>query len=162
MWSIVAGPYAGAPTNYWRGGYFDYGGFDAKRMTELSRLVDQSQALDSLYNPAQMVDLSQGYDLSDGFDPSRVPSDAPPRAILPGPGLVGLYGMFEDDYRPAWVPSNATAWDETGWWSRDRIVPFVGGRVARWSDPRPRGLLLLGRKALKKKEWRPRRLGCFR
>lgn len=150
MWPLVTGPYVGAPTNYWRGGFFDFGGFDARRLTELSRLADQSQAVDPLYNPALMVDLSQGYDLLGGFDPSRVQSGMPPRAYLPGPGvvgfapppallsgpgLVGLYGLFEGDFRR------------------------VGDDAPAAPPPRRRGLLLLGAKSTKK-AWKPRRLAA--
>lgn len=150
MWPHVSPLMGGAPTHYWRGGFFDFGGFDARRLTERARLVDQSQETDPLYNPSQMVDLSQGFDLSRGFDPSRVQSGAPPRALLPGPGVVGftpprallpgpgvvgLFSLFEGDFR------------------------LVGSDEPDLPPPRPRGLLLLGWKAVKKKAWKPRRLG---
>ena len=53
-------------------------------------LADPSQMLDPLFDPARMVALSQGLDLSRtrGIDP----------APLPGPSIIGLYGMFESDY----------------------------------------------------------------
>lgn len=126
MWPYTTGPYVGA--NYWRGGYFDYGGFDARRLIELSRLVDPSQMFDPLFDPSQMVDLSQGIDLSRtrGVD---LPEDDLLQPI-PGPGIVGLYGLFEGDFRRA-------------------------GDDVPEPPPRKRGLLLLGRK---KKAWRPRRL----
>lgn len=88
-------------------------------------LADPSQVLDPLFDPAQMVDLSQGLDLSRtrGIDP----------APLPGPSIIGLYGMFESDH--------------------------VGSSE---QPPRPRhGLLVLGKKKIKK-AWKPRRLEARR
>lgn len=101
-------------------GYFDYG-----CPWPAVVLADPSQALDPLFDPAQMVDLSQGLDLSR----TRGVDSAP----LPGPSIIGLYGMFESDY----VGSNKP-------------------------PPRPRrGLLVLGKKKIKK-AWKPRRLEARR
>jgi len=77
--------------HYWRGGYYDFGGFDPRRAIEMSRLVDQSQVLDPLYNPSQMIDLSQGIDLSR----TRGTNSSQP---LPGPAIIGFYGLFEGDF----------------------------------------------------------------
>ena len=52
--------------------------------------------------------------------------------LIPGPAIIGLYGLFEDDFRDEVVGS----------------APL---------PPRPHGLLLLGRKV--KKAWKPRVLG---
>lgn len=124
--------------HYWRGGYFDFGSIDPQRQIEMSRLADLSQMVDPLYNPSQMVDLSQGYDLSRldssqarnfGRSPSLLGHSGP--HLLPGEGVVGLFGMFEGDFFA------------------------VGG-----DTPSPvRGLLLLGRKTIKK-PWKPRVLGA--
>lgn len=126
--------------HYWRGGYFDFGGVDPQRQIEMSRLADLSQMSDPLYNPSQMVDLSQGYDLS-RLDSSQARYfGRPPSLIghagqhlLPGPGVVGLFGMFEGDFFD------------------------TGGDTTM--SPRPRGLLILGKKSVKK-PWKPRVLGA--
>ncbi len=129
---------------YGGGGYFDYSNFyphlvvdtadpsTVHRLFDSSQLVDQTQMFDPLFNPSQMVDLSRGIDLSRtrGTDP-YVGGAAAPGALLPGPGVVGLYGLFEGD--------------------------FVRGDPDPLPPPRPRGLLLLG---AKKKAWRPRVLGA--
>ena len=125
---------------YGGGGYFDYGNFHpwlvaesspapgstARRLFDTSQLVDQTQMFDPLFNPSQMVDLSRNLDLS------RTRGTASSDAILSGPGVVGLFGLFEGD--------------------------FVGAAdVAPDPPPRPRGLLLLGKKTIKK-AWKPRTL----
>ncbi len=89
----------------------------------LPRLADPSQVLDPLFRPELMVDLSQGIDLSR----TRGTGTLQP---LPGPSVIGLYGLFEDDFEPHMVGA---------------------------APPRPRGLLVLGQKKIKK-VWKPRRL----
>lgn len=125
--------------HYWRGGFFDFGGIDPQRQIEMSRLADQSQMVGPLYNPSQMVDLSQGYDLS-RLDPSQARNFGRPTSLigysgqhlLPGEGVIGLFGMFEGDFFA------------------------VGGDVPL---PAARGLLILGKKSIKK-PWKPRVLGA--
>jgi hypothetical protein len=97
-------------------------------------MVDHSQMLDPMFDPSQMVDLSQGLNLlrTRGIDLITLPEDDPSQP-LPGPSIIGLYGMFTGDFR----------------------------RAGDDAPPRRRGLLLLGRKQIKK-AWNPRRLRGWR
>ena len=111
--------------------YYPWPVIDPSLLFDPSMMADQSQMLDPMFDPSQMVDLSQGLDLSRtrGIDPPEDDLSQP----LPGPGIIGLYGMFTGDFH----------------------------RVGDDAQPRRRGLLLLSKKRIKK-AWNPRRLRGWR
>jgi hypothetical protein len=82
------GRWRGASWHHPRGGYFDYGG-----PFYPWPVVDASLAIDQFFDPSQMVDPSQVFDPL--FDSAQMVDLS---RALPGPGVVGLYGMFEGDF----------------------------------------------------------------